>query len=457
MADLQIPPFRTPLTVVNGNDGTDVRTAKQWYYYWRQLAAAIAALANGLRYGTHTDRLATTDEPNGAVWIETDRGNAIYEAQDAGDGSLRWVLVSGTMYGTLSPDQRPTDLRSFDAGFIYRTTDTNTAYAPREYIWSGAAWVEMTRLLYGTHAARPAADALTPARTLYVETDRGNVVYQQQANAWVYAAGAMRGTVSPDQRPTGLGANDTGFRFAATDQQHDYIWLGSAWAPSGAQTPWTSDIDAAGHALLNASFVGIRTSTPSASCDVNGTIRALTTTTAGPTSGTGIEIVYASSAGAGYIQAYDRTGSAYKPLNVVGSYVNLGSTVGINKAPPGYPLDVAGDINCSGAFRINGTAVGVGVSTQSANLAGTARVLGSVYQNTGTKAMRVAATCSCPTVIGLAIYTDSAASPTTVVGQTTNGSTNTANQFLSAWVLPGNYYKVTGGAGASLLQWFEWY
>src|SRR4051794_30613948 len=74
--------------------------------------------------------------------------------------------------------------------------------------------------LAGTHAARL---GLTPAKqtlgAFYVETDRGNLVYQIQnrgGNAWTYVGGTMTGTLSPDQRPT-LSLNDAGFLFATTD------------------------------------------------------------------------------------------------------------------------------------------------------------------------------------------------------------------------------------------------
>jgi hypothetical protein len=42
-------------------------------------------------------------------------------------------------------------------------------------------------------------------------------------------------------------------------------------------------------------------------------------------------------------------------------YYNTGN-VGINNASPAYKLDVAGDINITGAFRINGTSIGTGGS-----------------------------------------------------------------------------------------------
>jgi hypothetical protein len=44
----------------------------------------------------------------------------------------------------------------------------------------------------------------------------------------------MAGTLSPDQRPAGLGTADTGFRFQTTDTLELYRWNGTAWVN---QTP----------------------------------------------------------------------------------------------------------------------------------------------------------------------------------------------------------------------------
>ena len=118
----------------------------------------------------------------------------------------------------------------------------------------------------GTHAERLAA-APDPLDALWTESDRNNVVYQARlvagTPAWVYLAGTMRGTITPDQRPGDLGLNDTGFLFHATDaaaanKDREYRWSGSAWVEITApQTPWRQDIDAAGFKLTNAGNIGI--------------------------------------------------------------------------------------------------------------------------------------------------------------------------------------------------------
>lgn len=83
---------------------------------------------------------------------------------------------------------------------------------------------------YGTHAARLAINTKgMPDGAIFFETDRNNVEYQLQSNVWYYVGGTMLGTLSPDQRPTGLGTTDTGFLFQTTDTNQLYMWSGSGW------------------------------------------------------------------------------------------------------------------------------------------------------------------------------------------------------------------------------------
>ncbi len=105
-------------------------------YYWDGAVWVDITAYPVTLYGTHAQRLAhsTATLTDGALWCETDRGNALYQLQ-----SGVWWYVSGTMFGTLSPDQRPADLGVPDAGFEFRTS-----VAPsREFIWSQTAWVEV--------------------------------------------------------------------------------------------------------------------------------------------------------------------------------------------------------------------------------------------------------------------------------------------------------------------------
>lgn len=73
-----------------------------------------------------------------------------------------------------------------------------------------------------------------PVGTLFYETDR-DVTYKavddgSGGHIWQYSHGIMRGTLSPDQKPAGLTADDEGFIFESTDFDHFYRWSGAAWA-----------------------------------------------------------------------------------------------------------------------------------------------------------------------------------------------------------------------------------
>jgi len=91
--------------------------------------------------------------------------------------------------------------------------------------------------------------------------------------------------------------------------------------------------------------VGIGTSSPGTTLDVNGRSR-VTATGADPTSGSGLEMIYHTANDKAYILAYDRTGSAYKDISLGVSdsqlYLNSDGKVGIGTASPTSLLDIAG-------------------------------------------------------------------------------------------------------------------
>jgi hypothetical protein len=210
-----IPVVSRQMQIVNG-DGTPTRSG--------QLLLQQLQNVNIVNYGSVADISSITGLPDGALYVDQNGGQVLYQFQNG-----EWHYVAGTMWGTLNPDQRPKNLGIPDAGFTYRTIDSDPAYGGRTFVWSQSEWVETTLVMYGTHAARPPADEKTMARTIYVETDRGNVIYQQQGNAWHFLAGTMWGTVTPDNRPTDLGALDAGFTYRGTDVQRSFVWSGSVW------------------------------------------------------------------------------------------------------------------------------------------------------------------------------------------------------------------------------------
>ena len=219
---LIIPPIQQSLEDVNSASANGIAqplTAKPWYLYFDQLGRMVNRQGQMVSAGTHAARPPADVMPDGAIYVETDRG-AIYQKI-----SGFWVYLAGTMWDTVNPDHRPTDLGPQDANFDYRGTDI-----AREFIWTGYKWVETTVVRYGSHADRL---ALTLANVidgeLFIEWDRPYVMYQNQGGTWHYVGGTMFGTLSPDQRPTDLGTNDAGFDFRGTDQQREFIWSQTAW------------------------------------------------------------------------------------------------------------------------------------------------------------------------------------------------------------------------------------
>ena len=208
-----IPVVSRTMPIVNA-DGTVTRSGQ---LLLEQLQASTTI------EGTHANRPDPSTVPDGSIYVEFDRG-VLYVNENG-----TWQYIAGTMYALLNPDQRPADLGANDAGFEFRSIDTDPNYAPRQFLWSQTEWVETTMVLYGTHAARPAANEKTPPRTIYVESDRG-AIYQHQAAVWQYLAGTMWGTMVPDQRPTDLGTHDAGFDFRSTDAPpREFIWSQTAW------------------------------------------------------------------------------------------------------------------------------------------------------------------------------------------------------------------------------------
>jgi len=134
-----VPPFRAPLLSDQASEhgSGQVTTARPWYLFFEYLARTLGIQAGMVSSGTHQNRLArsTADLPNGAFWVETDRGNVIYENQ----GGV-WKYVAGSMWGTLSPDQRPADLGANDNGFDFRDSGNSPFH---EYIWNGSAWSQV--------------------------------------------------------------------------------------------------------------------------------------------------------------------------------------------------------------------------------------------------------------------------------------------------------------------------
>lgn len=222
-----IPVVPRQMQIVNA-DGTPTRSGQ---LLLQQLQKTMVG------YGAAGDLANATDVQDGMIFVvQGDNDEVLYQYQGGA-----WHYVAGTMWGTLSPDQRPVGLGANDAGFDFRSIDSDFNYGGREFIWSGTEWVEVTPNRYGTHANRLTMEIIgaTWNGMLWAETDRSGVIYQLQSNAWHYLAGTMWNTLSPDTRPTDLGANDAGFIFRTTDTGSQYsgrtfVWSGTVWVETTA-------------------------------------------------------------------------------------------------------------------------------------------------------------------------------------------------------------------------------
>jgi hypothetical protein len=62
------------------------------------------------------------------------------------------MLIAGTMWGKLTPDQRPADLGVNDSGFEFWATDV----AGKKFVWNSSAWVDLTSYNGPTTQTQPA-------------------------------------------------------------------------------------------------------------------------------------------------------------------------------------------------------------------------------------------------------------------------------------------------------------
>jgi hypothetical protein len=132
----------------------------------------------------------------------------------------------------------------------------------------------------------------------------------------------------------------------------------------------------------------------------------------------------------------------------------LGGGVAVGKTAAGYALDVSGDCNISGTFRVNGTplATGGGSFTTQTNQFGS-RALGTNYQNTSGKVMFLAVMVIITVGNNVVAFADAASNPSTQVGGAawTAGGGSATVCFM---VLPGNFYRLAGAVTIS--SWVEW-
>ena len=179
-------------------------------------------LAKLVTYGAHADRPDPANMPDGALYVETDRG-VIY----ANEGGV-WQYVAGTMWDTLSPDNRPTDLGAHDAGI--RLPHDRPASARIHLVADGmdrgdAGSIRHARAALGGCRSRRSSirrygSKLTEVLSINSRTERpGNT-----------SPAPCGEPSSPIKGPTDLGTHDAGFDFRTTDAPpREFIWSQTAW------------------------------------------------------------------------------------------------------------------------------------------------------------------------------------------------------------------------------------
>ena len=152
---------------------------------------------------------------------------------------------------------------------------------------------------------------------------------------------------------------------------------GVAIGSGGAQTPWTGDVDAAGHNLLNAKGLYLSTGQPKSASSYS-EIRMSSNDASNPMTATW---TLQTGANPRLSMFAVEPGVAYRNV----CFAESGGNVGIGTATPGYLLDVAGAANISGVLRLPGA----GNYATDAAAAAAGVPLGGLYHNAGVLRVRI--------------------------------------------------------------------
>lgn len=216
---------------------------KTWWLFFYNMAVRVLALP--MIQDTHANRANyAADYYSKFFYYETDR-NVFYVSQQV-SGVWTWVYSSGEMRGTLSPDQKPADLGTVDAGFIFVATD----YL-HKHRWTGSAW----EFAPGDPGSKFIVEGIaTPLGGLWQLCD-GSAVNVDQANGTLTSVttpdttgdifiqgGTYTGTRKAAARATWEAGAKTGIE--STKHTHDVYILGESIQPGGdpAQTVGQDDV-----------------------------------------------------------------------------------------------------------------------------------------------------------------------------------------------------------------------
>lgn len=218
--------------------------------------------------------------------------------------------------------------------------------------------------------------------------------------------------------------------------------------------------------------VGIGTGSPNAQLHNTGlTILGPVTSQPGGrtlTIGTNIGLVglALSAAATGSVWFVDNRGNSDSPndrlaiANYGGEFFTIhpGGNVGINKTNPGYRLDIAGDCNISGTYRVNGTPIsGGGGGALTTVVVNPGRSAGTVYQNTTGKPMFVSITGSVgANGSAMELRIDTVNPPINRLSYAANANPTLASYVgVSGWVLPNYYYQLYNSTPTQVV-WAEY-